>query len=219
MRNVLVVVVVMLIVACSAPKSIYYFNESNNLKTEARTPLIIESTKGFDSEGMLTLADDNSLTASVGNEKYRYTTVRLDTGKVPGDSLRKKPNRRLTKEEYKKAYQEKQQIYEERKRAYEEKDAAYKEMREVRAANKDKRKDIFTVLGAILISVAVVSLLLGFATSTLGVLALIVGIPGVVFSLIGLKSRIWGMSVAFLIIAAVVASMYLAFAVVYGYPT
>jgi len=216
MRSVLAVAIVMLFFACSAPKSVYYFNESSNLKTEARSPSIIESTKGFDSEGALALTDGNSLTASVGKESYQHTTVRLDTGKVPTDSLQKKPNRPLTKEEYKKAYKEKEQLYEERKRAYEEKDAAYKEMRGVRAANKDKRKDIFTVLGAILISVAIVSLIASVSTASLGVLALIVGIPGVIFSIIGLKSRIWGMSVAFLIIAAVAASMALAYAVLYN---
>ncbi|HMG89524.1 MAG TPA: hypothetical protein VK589_05680 [Chryseolinea sp.] len=131
--------------------------------------------------------------ASRDLEIFDTRGVAIDTGIISNDSVPRKsnlqPNSQTEKEAKKKMYLEKKKAYMEAKKAY--------------AATKDKRKDGFAVAGAIFFTVAFLCL-----ASYSGV-AIVFGILGLIASILGLKSRLWGMSVGVLIAAGVILTLYI----------
>ena len=191
MYKFVLVVYLILFTACSGPKYTYYFESSDTHQNDNSS-----SSKKVASTVLLIRNDPT--TASLAPIIYEEVRVPIDTGIVSIDSIeQKKPDPTTdSKAERKRLHQEKKNAYLEAKKAY--------------AATKDKRMDGFAIAGAVF---TVAFLCIQYPGA-----ALVFAIFGLAASILGLKSRIWGLSAAALIGAGVILTLYIFMSVLLGGP-
>lgn len=184
---------VVLLSSCAPPKYNYYFQSSIAGQNDG-----FSASNRVDSVSLLTRSDLS--TASLELIVYQGQQVETDKVTVSNDTLpTKKPDTKSYSQNTKEA----------RKQRYEEKRKAYLEARKAYAATKDKRFDGFAIAGAVFFTAAVLCLMYPGA-------AIILAILGLFSSVLGLKSRIWGLSVAALICAGVICSLYIFMSIMLG---
>jgi len=185
---------VVFLTSCASLKYVYYFESPRTQNDNS------PSSNRVDSTSLLTRSDLS--TASLDFVIYETRRPVVDTGIVSYDSLsRKTPIAKVSSLSAK----------EKRKQLREEDKKAYLEARKEYAATKDKRFDGFAIAGAVFFTVATLSLMYPGT-------AIVFAILGLFSSVLGLKSRIWGLSVASLICAGVILSLYIFMSIILGGP-
>ncbi|HEY5916622.1 MAG TPA: hypothetical protein VIU13_04450, partial [Chryseolinea sp.] len=186
MSKFVLVVSVILFASCSGPKYTYYFGSSDTHQNDN-----FHSSKKIASTVLLTKNDPT--TASLAPVIYAEVKAAIDTGIVSIDSIAQKKPAPPTDSYQKKA---------ERKRLHQEKEKAYQEAKKAYAATKDKRFDGFAIAGAVFFTASFLCMFYPGA-------AIVFAVLGLIASILGLKSRIWGLSAAALIGAGVVLTLYI----------
>ena len=185
---------VVLLASCAPPKYVYYFEGSTS---QNDNPALSNRVAPIS-----LLTRDDLSTASLESAIYERKSIVIDTGIVSLDSLRpKKPNTKAYPQSEKEA----------QKQLYEEKQKAYQEARKAYAATKKKRFDVFAIAAPILFTIAF------FSLPYPGV-ALVFAILGFVASILGFKSRVWGLALGSLIFASVILVFYIYMTLLLGEP-
>jgi hypothetical protein len=224
-------VVLIVLSASCAPHKYHYFFEPVEPPT---TDIPTYSTKA---NQVNPIAGNDVSNRSIELVIYEKQSAIIEAGIVSQNDTVPRPaqdsssHARSTKEANKKAFREKKKAYHEAKKVYrqqrfidwpdkatkkvavkkahDEMERAYAEARKAYGATKNKRFNGFAIAGAALF-------LVGFFCLTYPQTALVFAILGFVTSVLGLKSRIWGLSVASLITAAVIISFYIFMSIVLG---
>ena len=177
--------------SCVLPKYRYYFESSNALPNGI--------SNRVETKSLMTRAD--LTTSSLDLVIYERPKVVIDTGIVSVDSLpRKKPEAKPSPQSEK---AKKKQLYEEKKKAYLDAKKAYGD-------TKNKRLDGFAIAAPILFTIA-------FFCLPYPPVALVFAILGLVAGILGMKSRIWGMALASLIVASVILVFYIYIVLLLGW--
>ena len=195
MYKFVLVASVILFASCSSPKYSFYFGSPDTHQND-----YFSSSKKVASTVLLTGKDPT--TASLAPVIYGAVKAPIDTGILSIDSIAPKKPDPTTDSYHTKA---------ERKRLHQEKKKAYLEAKKAYAATKDKRMDGFAIAGAVFFTVAFLCIAYPGA-------ALVFAIFGLAASILGLKSRIWGLSAAALIGAGVILTLYILMSVILGGP-
>jgi hypothetical protein len=221
MCKLIFVTLLVLCFSCASPKYVYYFDSYKSAKNDSAASIHAVDPTSLTASNNLSI---ESLEPEIQTER----TVLIDTGKVANDTLpqREKDTKyysRETKQAKKRAYIEKKKAYldarknyqrqgqvdwpnqavrkEARRKAHDEMTKAYAEAKVAYAATKNRRLDGYAILGAVLLTVGFLSI--SYPVGAIWFLTL-----GLISSIIGLKSRIWGLSAAMLIATGVVLTLY-----------
>jgi len=194
MSKFVFVTTVIFISSCAASKHTYYFESYKSPE--------YSSAAGSNRNNQMRLVTSTDLaTASLELVIYEKRAVGIDTGIVSKADLlpRQKQNATSYSQTSKQA----------KKKAYEDKKKAYLEAKQAYAATKNKRLDGFAIAGPVLFTIA-------FLCMAYPVAAVWFGILGLASCIIGLKSRIWGLSLASLIAAGVMLTFYIYMSIILG---
>jgi len=182
---------VVLLTSC-APKHTYYFASSGAGQSGHSSSEKSES---------ISKLPRNDLSANREMLIYDRERIAIDTGIVSNDSLLRKksdppPDSLSERHARKKIYLDKRKAYIEAKKTL---------------VDTKKKRDGFAIVGAILFTVGVLSIMHP-------VTALVFGSLGLIASILGLKSRIWGLSLGVIIATGAVLVLYLYYTLLLGPP-
>jgi hypothetical protein len=196
MARIVLITSVVLLSSCALPKNTYYFESTKVLPKD-------NSISSNRAGGMSNLTKNDLSTASLELTIHQGKVAAIDTGIVLIDSL--PPKKTVTKSYPDNIKPTKKQLYEEKKKAYREAKKAY-------AGTKNKRLDGFAVAGALLFTIA-------FFCIPNPPVAAVFAILGLIASVVGMKSRIWGLALASLIAASVILVLYIYMSLLIGEPS